>query len=104
MAGLAIIRETGMPNLLTFRQPLILSLVCAIASLSARWLIPNPPLFAPVSLLLAVAWLILLISALRRYGRIGYWALLGAPLALFWPIMLAWGIYGCFFGNANCDS
>lgn len=81
---------------------LILSLALATASLSARWVVPRPPAFLPVSLLLTLAWFLLLVASLRIHGRWGYWVLLGTPLALYWPIIFAWAIYACSFGNADC--
>jgi hypothetical protein len=93
-------------NLVGRRPLLILSLALAVASLSTRWVVPRPPTnpfaFVPVSLLLTLAWSLLLVTSLRKHGRWGYWVLLGAPLAMYWPIIFAWAIYGCSFGNADC--
>jgi hypothetical protein len=41
-----------------------------------------------LSLLLHLAWFGLLVAALIRTGRRGLWLLLGAPLVLFWPVVL----------------
>jgi hypothetical protein len=41
-----------------------------------------------LSLLFHLAWLGFLIAALVHSGRRGLWLLLGAPLALFWPVVL----------------
>lgn len=47
-----------------------------------------------LSLLLHLAWLGLLVAALIRTGWRGLWLLLGAPLALFWPVVLLVFILG----------
>ncbi len=72
------------------RRPLlILSLALATASLSTRWVVPRPPAFVPVSLVLTLAWFIVLLTSLRKHGRWGNWVLLGAPLALYWHVRVA---------------
>jgi hypothetical protein len=83
------------------RSLLILAFTLAAASLSARWVVPHPPAFVPVSLALTLAWFALLVTSLRKYERWSHWALLGAPLALYWPIMVAWAVCALLFGNAD---
>ena len=41
-----------------------------------------------ISFQLALVWLALLIFGIGRYKRKGVWMLLGAPLALFWPVLM----------------
>ena len=83
------------------RALLTLSLVFAAVSFAARWVVPGPPAYVPGSLVLTLFWFLLLVMSLRKHGRWGLWVLLGAPLALYWPIVLAWLIYGCSYGNAS---
>ena len=41
------------------------------------------------SVILLLAWIGLAIETFLRFGRRALWLLLGAPLALFWPVSLA---------------
>jgi len=38
-----------------------------------------------------------------RHIKCGCWVLVGAPLVLYWPLMLALAFIGCGIGNAPCD-
>ena len=68
---------------------LLLSLVLAALSASARWMVgsfaTNPAAFVLVIALSAIPWLVILGVSVYKYGREGYWVLLGAPLVLYWP-------------------
>jgi hypothetical protein len=46
-----------------------------------------PEALTQVSLYLGFAWTLLLALGVSAYGRPGGWILLGAPLALYWPVM-----------------
>lgn len=51
---------------------------------------------------LACLWLVVCICCLARYRRRGLWVLLGAPLALLWPLILVWyGLPKCYW-IGNC--
>jgi hypothetical protein len=80
---------------------ILLSLSFAIAALSAsaRWITSN---FVLPSAVLAVLWFVVFVISLRRHGKYSCWILLGAPLALYWPIMFALTVLGCIIGNADC--
>ena len=80
---------------------ILLSLSFALATLSAstRWIVSA---FMLLSAVLAVLWFVVFVISLREHGKYSYWILLGAPLALCWPIMLALTVLGCILGNADC--
>jgi hypothetical protein len=84
----------------------LLSLALAALSTSARWIVggfaTNPAAFVLVIVLSAIPWLVILGVSVYKYGRQGYWVLLGAPLVLYWPIIFVWAYFGCFVGEANC--
>jgi hypothetical protein len=48
---------------------------------------------------LSLLWLTLVIAS-ARYGRRALWTLLGAPLALFWPIALGALFFSCAVYNS----
>ena len=84
--------------LTTFRGMFATSLLLAFASLSipfvnlalANLLSLNQPIVIPTEIVypIALLWLMVLISALTRYGKRGLWLLVGFPLALFGPVCL----------------
>jgi len=86
---------------------LVLSLVLACLSFSSRWIVhspaTNPAGFVLESTPLAALWFTILVVSIRRYRRRGYWVLIGAPLVLYWPLMLVLTVFGCVIGNAPCD-
>src|SRR5579883_1811219 len=102
MTGATRIRAPRLSWLTSFA----LSLVLAAASFASRWLLQTPrlpwELFFYVSITLLVPWLIILRSSIRAYGRRGYWLLIGAPLALFWPValLLVWLV--CLVPGSDC--
>jgi hypothetical protein len=51
----------------------------------------------PASVMLSMAWLLMLIVAMVVHHWRGLWLLFGAPLALFWPTMTV------LFANAIAD-
>ena len=62
----------------------------------------NAAWFLLVMTLLGVPWLVILGVSVYKFGRKGYWVLLGAPLALYWPTMFLLTLFGCVIGDANC--
>lgn len=44
---------------------------------------------ACVSFSFSIAWLVISVSAIRKYGKRGAWTLLGLLPALFWPLSSA---------------
>jgi hypothetical protein len=55
-----------------------------------------------ISVPLAFLWAFLFAACLWRYRRHSLWAILGAPLALWWPIsLLINGLPSCFYSH-NC--
>jgi len=81
-----------------FRSWLAGSFVLAIASIgSVRNQMPRDyHAMIWYSTPLACLWLIVCVVCLTRYKARGLWVLLGAPLALFWPLILVFG------GIPNC--
>lgn len=41
------------------------------------------------SIRFAIAWVVVLAFCLWRYKKRGLWFLIGAPMALYWPILVA---------------
>jgi hypothetical protein len=55
------------------------------------------------SIPLACLWALIFAFSTYRFGRTALWMLLGAPLALYWPIwLLLHGIPACFRAG-NCE-
>jgi len=83
-------------------QFLLVSLASALVSCFGPMVLmrlsPNDMRPALLSLLLSLVWTIQLISAVRRYGRRRLWALVGLPLALYWPFWIAAMVVGCSLG------
>jgi hypothetical protein len=71
---------------------IVLSLAVAAAGFVQPALFPWPHhhLVFTIAMLfvLALLWIIVLLSGLVVHGKRGLWLLIGAPLALFWPAML----------------
>jgi hypothetical protein len=55
------------------------ALACCVVSLLTA---------GPVSFLFLIQWLAVVLVGFYRFGRDGLWLLLGAPLALAWPLFL----------------
>lgn len=54
------------------------------------------------SIPLACVWALTVGLSAHRFGRKALWMLLGAPLALYWPVWLAFhGIPSCYW-HGNC--
>ena len=49
-----------------------------------------------------LAWTLILLYALFRYKRLGLWLLLGAPMALYWPIWLIFNHFPSCYYAGNC--
>jgi hypothetical protein len=81
------------------------SMALAILAASTRWSVEAITgatfSFVSVSAALAMAWGAISIVSVRKYGREGLWVLLGAPLALFWPVVFCLMWYACEHG-ADC--
>jgi hypothetical protein len=74
-----------------------LSLFVAVLAFAIPWLTHFADRGFSVALLLL--WLGLLITGLIQHRRRGLWLLLGAPLALFWPVVIAiWASGPVHFG------
>ena len=50
----------------------------------------------------ATAWAVLLALSLWRYKKRGFWLLLGAPMALYWPIWLLFNHFPPCYYLHNC--
>jgi hypothetical protein len=51
----------------------------------------------------ASAWLLVVMYALRRYKCLGLVLLLGAPIALYWPIWLMFNHFPPCYYAGNCQ-
>lgn len=85
--------------------PLIVSLVVAYMG----WHAPNyrmPIDYDAIiwrSIPFAIAWVIVLAFCLWRCKKPGLWALLGMPMALYWPIWLLFNhLPSCYYLH-NCE-
>ena len=85
-AGFDEFRFAGIATLMRPATFLLPSLAVAAFAFGLPWLTH----FADrgLSLLFHLAWFGLLVAALIRTGWRGLWLLLGAPLVLFWPVVL----------------
>lgn len=50
----------------------------------------------------ALAWILIVVYALVRYKRLGFFFLLGAPMALYWPIWLMFNHFPPCYYAGNC--
>ena len=50
----------------------------------------------------AIAWVVILAFCLSRYKKRGLWLLVGAPMALYWPIGLRFNHFPHCFYLHNC--
>ena len=72
------------------------------------WFVPAkmPPDYDAIfsiSIPIAVLWVCLVVGAVAYFGRRAAWTLLGAPLALYWPLWLAFsGLPECYY-TGNCS-
>jgi hypothetical protein len=55
-----------------------------------------------VSIPLAVAWAIILVFCMWRYGKRGLWLIVGAPLALWWPVWMIFNHFPPCYYSHNC--
>ena len=55
-----------------------------------------------VSVPLAVVWAILFAFCLWRYRKRGLWAILGAPLALWWPVWMIFNHFPPCYYSRGC--
>jgi hypothetical protein len=55
-----------------------------------------------VSFSLTVVWAVLLRVAIVRYRKQGLWVLIGAPLALFYPVVFILWMRACAHNLAAC--
>ncbi len=55
-----------------------------------------------VSIPFAVAWGIIFAFCLWRYGKRGWWAIVGAPLALWWPFWMVFNHFPPCYYSHNC--
>ena len=50
----------------------------------------------------AIFWAVILAVCLWRYGKRAWWLLLGAPMALYWPIWLLFNHFPSCYYSHNC--
>jgi hypothetical protein len=50
----------------------------------------------------AIVWAILFALCLRRFGKRGWWAIIGAPLALWWPVWMIFNHFPPRYYSHNC--
>jgi hypothetical protein len=50
----------------------------------------------------AAAWALVLAFSLVRFKRRGLWLLLGAPMAMYWPVWLMFNHLPLCYYNHNC--
>ncbi|MBV8651464.1 MAG: hypothetical protein JO255_08355 [Alphaproteobacteria bacterium] len=74
-----LITASGAPHIIG-------SLIVALAAFALGSGHP-PEAMMQISLYLGFAWTLLLALGVSFYGSAGGWILLGAPLALYWPVM-----------------
>jgi hypothetical protein len=81
----------------SFRALLVGSLVVAGIALAAPWMLRYAGFMTSLkaSMLLALLWSIVVLFALLRYRKRGFWLLLGAPVALYWSFVFAWVAWNC---------
>jgi hypothetical protein len=75
-----------------FRAFLAISFLIAMASAGVAFTPPKLYLYdfaGAAGLILAAAWLIIFVVSLRRFRWRGLWLLVGAPLAFYFPLLLA---------------
>jgi hypothetical protein len=51
----------------------------------------------------AVAWAAILARCIWRYKKRGFWLLVGAPMALYWPIWLLLNHFPACYYLGNCE-
>jgi len=51
----------------------------------------------------AIAWVVILVFCLWRYKKRGSWLLVGAPMALYWPIWLLFNHFPSCYYLGNCE-
>jgi hypothetical protein len=54
------------------------------------------------SILLAIVWTAIVAVCLTRHSKNGLWLLVGAPLALYWPIWLLFNHFPLCYYAHNC--
>jgi hypothetical protein len=93
---------------MTQNQKYWLALIISLVVAWMGWIAPNHrmPLDYDAmiwrSVPLAVAWAAILGFFLWRFRMLGLWLLLGAPMALYWPIWLLFHRFPpCYYAN-NC--
>jgi len=59
------------------------------------------PFLFPAFVLLTFVWIGSIFVAIDRFERRGWWVLVGAPLALAWPSILALFVFSCRFGDCS---
>jgi hypothetical protein len=80
------------------------SLLVAILGFCGPWVFRREGLDLAVraSLWFAAAWGILVAAALVRDRKRGLWALIGAPLAVYWPLAMAALDWACAHNVSAC--
>jgi hypothetical protein len=56
----------------------------------------------PWCLLLALVWVALFLFVLVRHRKRGLWLLIGAPLALYWPVAIVFASVTCAHSGRFC--
>jgi hypothetical protein len=82
---------------------LVVSLAVAlVAFLMPRILFVHSGIAMWVSFTLAGCWTVLLIGGLYKFKKRGLWLLIGAPFALFWPVVLGLMVQACSHNIKAC--
>ena len=90
---------------LSFSSALVFSFLFALVSLAApqRRMPVAFHLMFWLSLPLAGLWLATLIVSIFRFHKKALWMLLGAPLALYWPLWLMFNHIPACYWQGNCE-
>jgi hypothetical protein len=101
-------RDNMAGKLMTSSRWFMVVLACSLILAMVGWLAPRtrmPLNFHYMiwgSLPLAGIWLLMVIISAFRFLKKALWLLIGAPLALYWPVwLLVNGIPACYW-NHNC--
>ena len=50
----------------------------------------------------ATVWSLLFVAAIWRLGRLGFWLVIGAPMALWWPVWMLFNHFPSCYYLHNC--
>lgn len=94
-----------MSHKLWFRSTFTFSFIVAFVGLQApqRRMPLDFHLMFWLSLPLAVIWLATAIVSIFRFHKKALWMLIGAPLALYWPVWLMFNRIPTCYWRGNCE-